>query len=69
MFSGFAVDPTGTGAGMFEGPQDGSSLTAGLEPGTIRIMPPGYDIRLSDPAQIDAAQEHFVNQELRAMEV
>jgi lambda family phage portal protein len=65
LFAGFVVDPTGTGAG-FEGTQTASVLTTGLEPGTLKTLPPGTDVRFSEPAVIgDAIQ--FLQLQLRSV--
>jgi lambda family phage portal protein len=56
LFAGFVVDPAGTGAG-FDGTQSAGVLTSGMEPGTLKVLPPGTDVRFSEPAQIgDAVQ-------------
>ena len=48
MLAGFIVDPQGE-AGGFEGPNDGlGTLEGGLEPGTIKLLRPGADIRFSE---------------------
>ena len=54
MFAGFLTDANNT-AGGFEGDQSGSSLEGGLEPGTIKVLPPGTDMRFSEPAQVGDA--------------
>ncbi|MBK8160864.1 MAG: phage portal protein [Rhodospirillaceae bacterium] len=54
MFAGFLTDANNT-AGGFEGDQSGSSLDGGLEPGTIKVLPPGTDMRFSEPAQVGDA--------------
>lgn len=52
LLAGFIVDPNGDGAG-FEGSRDGAgNLDGGLEPGTLKVLGPGQDIRFSDPASI-----------------
>lgn len=52
LFTGFVVDPNGSAAG-FSGTSDGAGgLEAGLEPGTVKTLAPGEDIRFSDPASI-----------------
>jgi lambda family phage portal protein len=53
MLMGFLLDQNSTGAGVpFDGTQQGSVLTGGLEPGTIKILPSGYDIKFSSPQQL-----------------
>lgn len=66
LFAGFVVDPTGTA-----GPFDGSSTTpgvlqTGMEPGTLKVLPPGTDVRFSEPAQIGDAVD-FLKLQLRSV--
>lgn len=65
LFAGFIVSPDGDAAG-FEGTRDGSALDTGLEPGTLKTLPPGTDIRFSDPAEVGDSHE-FVKSQLRAI--
>lgn len=65
LFAGFLIDPEGSGAG-FEGTRTGSILDSGLEPGTLKTLPPGYDIRFSEPAQVGDSAD-FVRTQLRAI--
>ncbi len=51
MLAGFITDTNSTGGG-FEGEQKGSVLDGGLEPGTLKVLDPGQDIKFSDPATI-----------------
>ena len=62
---GFVLDPTGT-AGGFEGTTTTASCTRGLEPGTLKVLPPGYDIKFSDPAEIGDAVP-FLQLQLRSI--
>lgn len=57
MHAGFVTDLNATGTLPYEGEQSGSILTGGLEPGTIKILPSGYDIKFSSPQQAHAAIE------------
>ena len=66
LFAGFVVDPTGTAAG-FDGAPVGNVLTTGLEPGTLKVVPPGYDIKFSDPAQIGTDTTDFLRLQLRSI--
>jgi lambda family phage portal protein len=65
LFAGFVVDPSGTAAG-FDGTTVGSVLTTGLEPGTLKCLPPSFDIRFSDPAEIGDAVA-FLQLQLRSV--
>lgn len=65
LLCGFVTDPSGTSHG-FEGTQAGNVLTAGMEPGTIRVLPVGTDIRFSEPAQVGDAMP-FLQLQLRSV--
>ncbi|GJD41948.1 phage portal protein [Methylobacterium bullatum] len=56
MHAGFLYDQNGTGT-AFEGDQAGNILEAGLEPGTLKVLPSGYDIKFSSPQQVQQAIE------------
>ena len=59
MLMGFMIDQNGTGTGFpFEGATAGSVLESGLEPGTIKVLPSGYDIKFSSPQQGQQAVEY-----------
>jgi lambda family phage portal protein len=65
MFAAFLVDPDGSAFG--DATADGSLLTSGLEPGTVKFLPPGADIKFATP---DAGGENyapFVAGQLRAI--
>ena len=54
MLAGFVIDPNGDATG-FEGERKGQGvLEGGLEPGTIKVLEPGLDMRFSEPATIGA---------------
>lgn len=65
MFAGFITDLEG-GTGGFEGTQTGSILDSGLEPGTLKVLPPGTDIKFSDPAAVGDSAD-FLRAQLRAV--
>lgn len=65
LFAGFVLDPSGTAAGL-EGTQTGSVLTTGLEPGTLKVLPPGFDVKFSDPAEVGDAVP-FLQLQLRSI--
>src|SRR2546428_6390684 len=55
LFAGFVVDPAGTGA-CFDGTTTTPGvLQTGMEPGTLKVLPPGVDVRFSEPAQVGDA--------------
>jgi len=66
LFAGFVVDPTGTAAG-FEGTTVDGVLTSGMEPGTLKVLPPGFDVRFSDPAKIGTDSTDFLKLQLRSV--
>ena len=60
LLAGFVIDPDGT-AGGFDGTRDGAgNLEGGLEPGTLKILAPGQDVRFSDPAKVGAEVVSFL---------
>jgi lambda family phage portal protein len=67
MHAGFLVDQNGSaGDSPFDGQQVGNVMESGLEPGTLRFLPAGWDIRFSTPQQ--AAQSvQFAQMQLRAI--
>ncbi len=69
LHAGFLIDQNSTGPSPFtgsDGEQRGSLLEASLEPGTMRVLPAGYDVRFSNPAQMQQAVE-FLGLQLRAI--
>jgi lambda family phage portal protein len=53
MLAGFITSTDGSGQPM-EGEQSGSTLTGGLEPGTLKFLDPGQTITFSEPARVGA---------------
>jgi lambda family phage portal protein len=53
MLAGFVTSVDGSGA-PFAGEQSGAALMGGLEPGTLKFLDPGQDIKFSTPAGIGA---------------
>lgn len=66
LHAGFLVDLNGSGDSPFDGEQSGSVLESGLEPGTLRYLPAGFDIKFSSPQQANQSAE-FVSHQLRAI--
>lgn len=54
MLTAFLVDQNGTATGnpFGEGQQAGDLLNVSLEPGTVRVLPSGWDVRFSTPQQM-----------------
>ena len=65
LFTGFITDPDGTAGGL-SGSNTGGALTVGMEPGSLIPLPPGTDIRFSNPTEHDAYAP-FVKNHLRAI--
>jgi lambda family phage portal protein len=53
LLAGFVTSVDGTGK-PFDGEQTGSTLVGGLEPGTLKFLDPGQDVKFSTPAGIGA---------------
>ena len=53
MMCGFLIDQNGTGASPFG--DGGDPLDVSLEPGVMRVLPQGYDVRFSTPQQMAQA--------------
>lgn len=66
LHAGFLIDQNGTGSLPVEGDQRGSVLESGLEPGTLRFLPQGYDIKFSTPQHAQQTAE-FVSHQIRAV--
>ncbi|WP_298303003.1 phage portal protein [uncultured Erythrobacter sp.] len=67
MHAGFLVDQNNlSGENPFDGDQTGSVLESGLEPGTLRYLPGGYDIKFATPQQAQQSVD-FMAAELRAV--
>lgn len=71
LHAGFIIDQNGNAAGSMpvDGTQTGSLIESeGLEPGTLRVLPSGFDIKFSSPQQANetAAFVRFQLQTLAA---
>lgn len=67
MLAGFLYVPTDTAALPFDGTPAASVLDGGLEPATLKTLPPGYDVKFSSPATIGADAIDFLRLQLRAI--
>ena len=65
LFAGFVVDPTGNAVTGDGAPVNGV-LETGLEPGTLKVLPSGTDIRFSDPAEMGDSVS-FMKLQLRSV--
>ncbi len=68
LLAGFIIDPHGS-SGPFTGDPspDGSATEASLEPGTMKVLTPGQDVRFSDPADLGAESTDFLRITARAI--
>ncbi|MFE3837911.1 phage portal protein [Pseudogemmobacter sonorensis] len=63
LFAGFVSDVSGGAAG-FEGQVEAGALNLALEPGTVRLLPPGSDIKFSQPGSGLSDQVSFCKLQL-----
>lgn len=67
MHAGFLVDQNASGDSPYgDGEQTGSSLETGLEPGTLKFLPQGWDVKFSAPQQANESIA-FAQMQLRAV--
>ena len=66
MFTGYIVDPNGQ-PNQFDGTSSDGILNSALEPGTLKVLGPGQDVRFSDPAKIGSDNLEFIRVQVRAV--
>lgn len=66
LHAGFLIDQNGEAGMPYEGDQQGSLLTSGLEPGTLKRLPPGMDVKFNSPQQAQQSTE-YLQAQLRAV--
>lgn len=66
MHAGFLTDQNQTGALPFDGDQTGGILDTGLEPGTLKVLPAGMDVKFNSPQAAKDAPA-FLTHNLRAI--
>ena len=64
LFAGFVTDLEGGAAG-FDGNQDAGTVNVSLEPGAMRILPPGSDVKFAQPGGGLTEQVGFLKAQLR----
>jgi capsid protein len=64
LFPGQVRDAEG-GTGGYTGTKDGSALDLSLEPGTLRVLPPGTDVTFSEPGKGLSDLPGFMTMQLR----
>lgn len=52
MHAAFLVDLNGTGSEPYDGTESGGILETGLEPGTMKRLPTGFDVKFNTPGQV-----------------
>lgn len=58
MYAGFLTDMNGSATGFpLEGVEVGSVMETGLEPGTLKVLPAGFDIKFSGPQNAQQSVE------------
>lgn len=58
MMTGFVQDLNGTGTAFNDAQQSGNAMDLSLEPGTMRILPSGYSMTFSNPAQMQQSVDY-----------
>ncbi|MFN4183556.1 MAG: phage portal protein [Hyphomonas sp.] len=66
LHAGFLIDQNGEAGMPYDGDQQGSLLTSGLEPGTLKRLPPGMDVKFNSPQQAQQSTE-YLQAQLRAV--
>lgn len=51
LHAGFITDLNGTGALPYDGQQNNNVLESGLEPGVLKVLPGGLDVKFNSPQQ------------------
>ena len=52
MHSAFLIDQNGTGGEPYDGTESGGILDTGIEPGTMKRLPTGFDVKFNTPGQV-----------------
>ncbi|MEP9348798.1 phage portal protein [Xanthobacter sp. KR7-225] len=60
LLTGFIIDPNAEPAGFGGQPDSSGNLEGGMEPGALKVLHPGQDIRFSDPASVGAEVIEFL---------
>lgn len=64
MMCGFVQDLNGNGTAFSDGLANATSLDLSLEPGTMRVLPSGYSVTFSNPAQMQQSVD-FASHSIR----
>ncbi|WFU14424.1 phage portal protein [Bradyrhizobium sp. CB3481] len=66
LLTGFIINQSGDASPFAGDPSsDGSAIDSGLEPGTLKVLSAGQDVKFSDPATIDAESIDFLRLTVR----
>ena len=60
LLTGFIIDPNAEPVGFPGQPDSSGNLEGGMEPGALKVLHPGQDIRFSDPASVGAEVIEFL---------
>lgn len=66
MHAGFLVDQNAAGQNPYDGEQTGSVLEGGIEPGALKYLPQGWDVKFNSPGQAQELQA-FIKTNLLAL--
>jgi lambda family phage portal protein len=66
MHAGFITDINGTAGIPYDGQQSGNVLEGGIAPGTLKVLPSGFDIKFNSPQQAAQSNE-FASMQLRSI--
>ncbi len=74
MFGGFITEPPGESAdllplGIKQDDDSAGRTIVAIEPGTFPTLPPGYDVRFSQPADVGGNFDAWMRHELRAVAI
>lgn len=64
MMCGFVQDVNGNGTAFADGQQTAGTMDISLEPGTMRVLPSGYSVTFSNPAQMQQSVD-FASHSIR----
>jgi capsid protein len=66
MHAGFITDINGTAGIPYDGEKSGNVLEGGISPGTLKVLPSGFDIKFNSPQQAAQSNE-FASMQLRSI--
>lgn len=66
MHAGFLVDANGTGGTPYDGIEVGGIMESGIEPGAVKVLPAGFDVKFNTPGQLQQV-DAFLKLNLRQL--